>query len=132
VQLRNVPQIGGDSGLLWSITKGISGSNVASLAVVDCNLQDKDVTAVLSILRAHQLKRDEVIQKLYPYTHSSHVYTPSYSPSCYLTSICMCCIYIYINYTRFKHRNCGRLTFEAILVYPRTVSDLSLIRYEDR
>jgi len=74
VQLRNVPQIGGDSGLLWSITKGISGSNVASLAVVDCNLQDKDVTAVLSILRAHQLKRDEVISQTTPVNTHSFTY----------------------------------------------------------
>lgn len=58
--LRAVSGLGGNSGNLRTMTKALAGSAVVVLSLVECDVMPGDDTeAVLSLLRAHQRKRDE-------------------------------------------------------------------------
>ena len=51
----------GKGGNIWRLTKGLAASSVNVLSLVDCGLKPgEDTAAILSLLRTHQRRRDEV------------------------------------------------------------------------
>ena len=62
VTLRDLPTLGGNSGAWPRVAAALGGSNVNCLSVVGCDLQGgSDCDAVISLLRRHLRKRDELL-----------------------------------------------------------------------
>jgi hypothetical protein len=62
VTLRDLPSLGGNCGAWPPVAAALAGSGVNCLSVCGCDLRaGVDADAVLSLLRRHQRKRDEVL-----------------------------------------------------------------------